>query len=111
VSLFPPRTRRTPSIIAKMDSIGANEASGGGQVLLVEDDDEVAALTVEMIKQLGYDATRVSSAEAALGAMDAAGRNAIAQRIKIIPKPYRMDQLRDALAAAARDARTSVREH
>src|SRR6202021_983607 len=39
------------------------------QVLVVEDDDEVAALTVEMINQLGYDTTRVASAEAALGAL------------------------------------------
>lgn len=155
VSLFLPRTLRTPSIIVKMDSERASDAPGAGQVLLVEDDDEVAALTVEMIKQLGYEPTRVASAEAALGALadrrsidivfsdvmmpgcmngvqlaqeirrrrpnlpvlltsgyvEAAGRNAIAPRIKIIPKPYRMDQLRDALAAAARDARTSVREH
>ncbi len=116
-------------------------------MLVVEDDDEVAALTVEMIHQLGYDTTRVSSAEAALGALadqrsvdivfsdfmmpgmngielaqeirrrrpnlpvlltsgfaDAARRSAGAQRIKIISKPYRMDELRDALSAARQDA-------
>lgn len=38
-------------------------------VLLVEDDDEVAALTAEMLAQLGHDATRVSNATAALGAL------------------------------------------
>ncbi|MDB5802067.1 MAG: sensor hybrid histidine kinase [Rhodocyclales bacterium] len=38
-------------------------------VLLVEDDDEVAALTAEMLAQLGYEATRVSNAAAALGAL------------------------------------------
>ncbi len=125
------------------------------QVLVVEDDDEVAALTVEMINQLGYDTTRVASAEAALGALanrrsvdivfsdvmmpgrmngvelaqeirrrrpdlpvlltsgyaDAARRKAGAQLIKIIPKPYRIDELRDALAAVRQDARKSIREH
>jgi PAS domain S-box-containing protein len=38
-------------------------------VLLVEDDDEVAALTSEMLAQLGCEATRVSNAAAALGAL------------------------------------------
>jgi CheY-like chemotaxis protein len=123
-------------------------------VLVVEDDDEVAALTVEMINELGYGTTRVASAEAALGALanrrsvdivfsdvmmpgmngvelaqeirrrrpnlpvlltsgyaEAAQRNAGAQKIKIIPKPYRIDELRDALAAVRQDARKAIREH
>jgi signal transduction histidine kinase/CheY-like chemotaxis protein len=40
-----------------------------GSVLLVEDDDEVAALVCEMLDQLGYTVTRVASAAAALGAL------------------------------------------
>ncbi|WP_369944486.1 response regulator [Xanthomonas medicagonis] len=40
-----------------------------GYVLLVEDDDEVAALVDEMLRQLGYQVTRVASAAAALGAL------------------------------------------
>ena len=40
-----------------------------GQVLLVEDDDDVAALTCEMIQQLGYRPLRVATATAALGAL------------------------------------------
>lgn len=40
-----------------------------GSVLLVEDDDEVAALVCEMLDQLGYAVTRVASAAAALGAL------------------------------------------
>jgi PAS domain S-box-containing protein len=39
-----------------------------GDVLLVEDDDEVAALTEEMLAHLGWRVTRVASAEAALNA-------------------------------------------
>jgi CheY-like chemotaxis protein len=38
-------------------------------VLVVEDDDEVAALVIEMLGQLGYLPTRVASAKAALGAL------------------------------------------
>ncbi|WP_149539309.1 ATP-binding protein [Siccirubricoccus phaeus] len=40
-----------------------------GHVLLVEDDDEVAALVIEMLGQLGLESTRASSAAAALGAL------------------------------------------
>jgi PAS domain S-box-containing protein len=153
-SLFLPRTLRTPGIIVKMDTAEESVVQASGQVLLVEDDDQVAELTVEMIKQLGYDATRVASAEAALGALaerrhvdivfsdvmmpgrmngvqlaqeirrrrpglpvlltsgyiEPSNRSA-AQPTKIIAKPYHLEQLRDALAAATRDARNSVREH
>jgi CheY-like chemotaxis protein len=156
VSLFLPRTQKAPAYIPPLTSAAAGcTAIGAGQVLVVEDDDEVAALTVEMIHQLGYDTTRVSSAEAALGALadrravdivfsdvmmpgrmngvelaqeirrrrpnlpvlltsgfaEAARRKAGAQRIKIIPKPYRIDELRDALAAVRQDAREPLREH
>jgi signal transduction histidine kinase len=40
-----------------------------GKALLVEDDDNVAALTSEMLSHLGWRVTRVASAEAALGAI------------------------------------------
>lgn len=40
-----------------------------GSILVVEDDDEVAALVCEMLTQLGYDVTRAASASAALGAL------------------------------------------
>jgi signal transduction histidine kinase/ActR/RegA family two-component response regulator len=156
VSLFLPRTLKSPALTADgLSHPGDHAAIGEGQVLVVEDDDEVAALTVEMIHELGYDATRVASAEAALGALadrrtvdivfsdvmmpgrmngvelaqeirrrrpnlpvlltsgyaEAARRKAGSQRIKIIPKPYRIDELRDALAAVRQDARDSIREH
>jgi signal transduction histidine kinase/ActR/RegA family two-component response regulator len=156
VSLFLPRTLKSPAYLPQLNSPAGNgNAVGAGQVLVVEDDDEVAALTVEMIHQLGYDTTRVASAEAALGAIadrravdivfsdvmmpgrmngvelaqeirrrrpnlpvlltsgyaEAARRNAGAQPIKIIPKPYRIDELRDALAAVRQDAPEPLREH
>jgi PAS domain S-box-containing protein len=156
VSLFLPRTLKVPAVSPHLMSPASDHVMiSAGQVLVVEDDDEVAALTVEMINQLGYDATRVASAEAALGALadrrsvdivfsdimmpgrmdgvelaqeirrrrpnlpvlltsgyaEGARRNAGAQEIKIIPKPYRIDELRDALAAVRQDAREFLREH
>jgi PAS domain S-box-containing protein len=155
VSLFLPRTLKVPAFSPHLMSQASDQAISAGQVLVVEDDDEVAALTVEMINQLGYDTTRVASAEAALGALadrrsvdivfsdimmpgrmdgvelaqeirrrrpnlpvlltsgyaEGARRNAGAQEIKIIPKPYRIDELRDALAAVRQDAREFLREH
>jgi CheY-like chemotaxis protein len=156
VSLFLPRTLKTPAPSPGLLSEPAGDiATGAGQVLVVEDDDEVAALTVEMINQLGYDTTRVASAHAALGALadrrsvdivfsdimmpgpmnglelaqeirrrrpnvpvlltsgyaDAARDTAETNQIRIIPKPYRIDELRDALAAVRQDARKSVQEH
>jgi signal transduction histidine kinase/ActR/RegA family two-component response regulator len=156
VSLFLPRTFKTPAYGPELMPHAADDGPAGtAQVLIVEDDDEVAALTVEMIHQLGYDTTRVASAEAALGALadrrsvdivfsdvmmpgrmngvelaqeirrrrpnlpvlltsgyaEAARRKAGAQKIKIIPKPYRIDELRDALAAVRQDARNLIREH
>jgi PAS domain S-box-containing protein len=151
VSLFLPRTLRVPPQPDESAAALETPAVTSGQVLLVEDDDEVAALTEEMINQLGYDTTRVASAEAALGALadrravdivfsdvmmpgrmngvelaqeirrrrpnvailltsgyaESASRSAAAHQIKIIPKPYRIDQLRDALAAARQDARNA----
>jgi signal transduction histidine kinase/ActR/RegA family two-component response regulator len=156
VSLFLPRTLKTPAYTPELMRPASDHVAGNAaQVLVVEDDDEVAALTVEMINQLGYDTTRVASAEAALGALadrravdivfsdvmmpgsmngvelaqeirrrrpnlpvlltsgyaEAARRKAGAQQIKIIPKPYRIDELRDALAAVRQDTRKYIREH
>jgi signal transduction histidine kinase/CheY-like chemotaxis protein len=115
-----------------------------GHVLLVEDDDQVAALVTEMLAQLGLEATRAESAAAALGALangravdlvfsdvmmpggmngvdlarevrrrrpelpvllttayvEAAKRDAEAEGIGLLPKPYRLEEL----AAATRNA-------
>jgi signal transduction histidine kinase/ActR/RegA family two-component response regulator len=155
VSLFLPRTLKVPAVIRDLLPHATDHVAGAAQVLVVEDDDEVAALTVEMINQLGYDTTRVASAEAALGALadrrtvdivfsdvmmpghmngvelaqeirrrrpnlpvlltsgyaEAARRKAGSQQLKIIPKPYKIDDLRDALAAVRQDTRKCIREH
>jgi signal transduction histidine kinase len=115
-----------------------------GHVLLVEDDDEVAALVTEMLTQLGLKATRASSAAAALGALangraidlvfsdvmmpggmsgmdlarevkrrrpglpillttayaEAVKRDAEAEGIALLPKPYRLEELALATRSA-----------
>ena len=45
------------------------------------------------------------------GYAEAARGTVATSQIRIIPKPYRIDELRDALAAVRQDARMSVQEH
>ena len=59
MSLFLPRTLKMPAFAPDLMPHAADDVAGNAaQVLVVEDDDEVAALTVEMIDQLGYDQRR-----------------------------------------------------
>jgi CheY-like chemotaxis protein len=48
---------------------GSHTAARRGHMLLVEDDTEVSALTVEMLSCLGFSVIHVASPEAALGAL------------------------------------------
>ena len=61
-----PRVERHPRL--ELDARRARRTVNGS-VLLVEDNDEVAALVAGMLDELGYDVTRVASASAALGAL------------------------------------------
>lgn len=72
VTLILPRSSGAPAATERhlIDVDRPATANGAsGRVLLVEDDDEVAALVADMLTQLGYHPTRVSSATAALGAL------------------------------------------
>jgi PAS domain S-box-containing protein len=72
VTVLLPRSRREPDAAVKPAAVVASSRSEGasrGQVLLVEDDADVAALTREMLGTLGFSVIHVSSAAAALGAM------------------------------------------
>ena len=74
VTLLLPRSLQTPVAgpRAADSSSGAPvrvDAARRGHVLLVEDDKEVSALTREMLSNLGFTVTHVTSAEAALGAL------------------------------------------
>ena len=71
INLYLPRSDKVPrdepsSAEAPLDRAGQRYS---GLVLLVEDDDEVAKLTTEMLGQLGFDVIRTASAAAALGAL------------------------------------------
>lgn len=143
VTLALPRTLRSPQVADHLIEFRSDEKAKPSQgcVLLVEDDDEVALLVDEMLRQLGYQAIRVASAKAALGALtnsrvidvmlsdimmpggmsglelaskarvrrpelpvlltsayaEAALEKAAAQGLEILRKPYRLEELADAL--------------
>jgi CheY-like chemotaxis protein len=70
VTLLLPRSLRMPA--APADASSASPVRGDGrnrQVLLVEDDVEVAALTREMLSHLGFNVMHAASPVAALGAL------------------------------------------
>ena len=73
ISLFLPRSLKSPVAPAERTHCEIFDkprlAASAGDVLIVEDDDEVAALTIEMFEHLGFQVTRVAGAEAALGAL------------------------------------------
>jgi CheY-like chemotaxis protein len=72
ITLLLPRSSKVPEL--DQENLGHLHAarpsvSSAGSVLLVEDDDEVAALVGEMLRELGFLVVRVSTAAAALGAL------------------------------------------
>ena len=71
VTLSLPRTQSRPAAVAP--ALPLEGASRGvepmGSILLVEDDNEVAALVTEMLQELGYRVTRAAGAQSALGAL------------------------------------------
>jgi CheY-like chemotaxis protein len=73
VTLVLPRSLREPAAPTRVDNASSTSLRGDsarrGQILLVEDDDEVAALTGEMLNCLGFTVMHVTSPAAALGAL------------------------------------------
>jgi len=71
VTLLLPRSLQQPVAAADTSSGPADpgKALGRGHVLLVEDDVEVAALTREMLSELGFTIVHAASSTAALGAL------------------------------------------
>ena len=69
VSLFLPRSAKAPAPLAAPGEdkpMPSRRAERHGRVLLVEDEDSVAALVGEMLNELGYDALRAATAAGAL---------------------------------------------
>jgi signal transduction histidine kinase/CheY-like chemotaxis protein len=73
ITLLIPRSDRAMLAADRRPIVGVGAGrvpdARSGHVLLVEDDDEVAALVIEMLGQLHLEVTRASSAAAALGAL------------------------------------------
>jgi CheY-like chemotaxis protein len=69
ITLFLPRANgaaREPRAVAD-DAVSATAAT---RMLLVEDDDEVAEVTTQLLQEIGFQAERVRDGEAALAALD-----------------------------------------
>jgi signal transduction histidine kinase/ActR/RegA family two-component response regulator len=65
-----PRSSNLPGDdVRSATELRSDRESTSGRVLLVEDNDEVAALVREMLNELGFEVMRVASARAALGAL------------------------------------------
>jgi CheY-like chemotaxis protein len=71
IELYLPKSRNRPAESRHLIDLSKArpKRSNHGRILLVEDDDEVAALVGEMLDQLGYEVMRAGSAAAALGAL------------------------------------------
>jgi PAS domain S-box-containing protein len=69
VSLLLPMAHEAPPQPAVDGKLEPVEPAPGAAILVCEDDEEVAALVVDMLTQLGHAPTRVSTAAAALGAL------------------------------------------
>jgi PAS domain S-box-containing protein len=74
VTMVLPRSVATASAAEPPAAAGLEiHPSNAGWALLVEDDDDVAAMTSSMLEQLGWTVVRVASAEAALVAISGGG--------------------------------------
>ncbi|MCQ2028755.1 response regulator [Stutzerimonas zhaodongensis] len=69
VVMLLPRSADLPSPIKDQPPADDAVNLSAGNVLLVDDDEEVAALVAEMLEHLGYQVTSAASAAAALGAL------------------------------------------
>ena len=71
VTLLLPRARSAPARATEAPALSrtSSDRSRRGHALLVEDDDEVAALTSEMLSFLGFEVVHAASPAAALGAL------------------------------------------
>jgi CheY-like chemotaxis protein len=70
VTLELPRSLGEPAAASRAPDIATpGEVANRGQILLVEDDKEVSALTRELLSELGFSVLHVASPDAALGAL------------------------------------------
>jgi PAS domain S-box-containing protein len=99
ITMLLPRERANP----QADSIDAIVGGGSGTVLLVEDNPDVASVSITLLEQLGYSVRRVADAETALREID---RDGIDLVFSDIVMPGKMDGL--ALANRIREIRPGL---
>ncbi|MBA7648890.1 Blue-light-activated protein [subsurface metagenome] len=85
------------------DEVDTSERGGSGTVLLVEDNPDVASVSINLLEQLGYNVRRVADAEAALRAIEHDGIDLVFSDIVM---PGKMDGL--ALAHRLRQIRPGL---
>jgi PAS domain S-box-containing protein len=88
---------------AQISELDAFEGSGSGTVLLVEDNPDVASVSISLLEQLGYTVRRVADAEAALQEIDRDGVDLVFSDIVM---PGKMDGL--AFAHRVREIRPDL---
>lgn len=85
------------------EEVDTSERGGSGTVLLVEDNPDVASVSINLLEQLGYNVRRVADAEAALRAIEHDGIDLVFSDIVM---PGKMDGL--ALAHRLRQIRPGL---
>jgi len=98
VSLLLPRTRKP--LPAAVPSTAVPLPRARGRILLVEDDDNVAALVQELVAELGYEVERAADAESGLRKLERADRYEMVFSDMVMPG--RMDGMALARAIAER---------
>jgi len=88
---------------AQLGDVDAVEGGGSGTVLLVEDNPDVASVSISLLEQLGYTVRRVADAEAALQEIDRDGVDLVFSDIVM---PGKMDGL--AFAHRVREIRPDL---
>jgi PAS domain S-box-containing protein len=89
---------------AKQEDNSQSETGGSGTVLLVEDNPDVASVSISLLEQLGYNVRRVADAEAALREIEQ--RDGVDLVFSDIVMPGKMDGL--ALAHRLREIRPDM---
>jgi CheY-like chemotaxis protein len=91
------------SALPQPDEVEARASGGSGTVLLVEDNPDVASVSMSLLEQLGYTVRRVADADAALRAIEHDGVDLVFSDIVM---PGKMDGL--ALAHRLREVRPGL---
>ena len=99
ITILLPRKDISPPV----DEAEASETGGSGTVLLVEDNPDVATVSISLLEQLGYTVRRVADAEAALREIELDGVDFVFSDIVM---PGKMDGL--ALARRLKDIRPGL---